>query len=326
MMKKTLIAVAALAATSAFAQVTITGGYAFGLKTATTGGATAGAADSISGGLGIDTAEVKFAASEDLGGGMKVDVSMGLNNIARVATVGGVDSSFGLTTSMGKLTYSLAEGADFISRTLGQSGGVGLDGKVFSSLAPATDSLSFDTMAGPVALGFDYAESDAALGSGAEGASSVTKQRGVQVRVGYSSGPLKTTVRYAMYDSKGANTDANNRVRLGVAYDFGVAYAGAAYSRLAQTVGTRTDMGVSVSVPLGALTVGANWGSRNRDNAGGIVAADGTSIGYGLNASYALSKRTSVSLTTASWTANTATAAPSVNKSSETALLLAHSF
>ncbi len=93
-MKKTLIAVAALAATSAFAQVTITGGYAFGLKNTVTGATTAAGSDRTAAGLGIDTAEVKFGASEDLGGGMKVDVSMGLNNIQRGATVGGVDSSF----------------------------------------------------------------------------------------------------------------------------------------------------------------------------------------------------------------------------------------
>jgi hypothetical protein len=327
MMKKTLIAVAALAATSAFAQVTITGGYAFGLKTTTTGAAAAGGSDSTSAGLGIDTAEVKFGATEDLGGGMKVAVSMGLNNLARRATVGGVDSSFALTTPVGVMTYSLAEGSDFISRSVGQSGGQGMDGKVLSSLAPAGDGLSFDTMAGPVALGFDYGETaDGTLGQGAEGTAAQTAQRQYQVRVGYNVGALKTTFRYAFYDSKSDAIDANNRVRLAAGYDFGVAYVGAAYSRLAYTVGTRTDTGVSVSVPLGALTVGANWASRQRDNAQGRAVADGTSNGYGLNASYALSKRTAVGLNYANWTANTATAAPSANKTSEASVLLSHSF
>ena len=66
-MKKTLVALAALAATGAFAQVTITGNLAMGYAVATN---VANGGGDVSG-LGVDTSEIDFAATEDLGGGVK---------------------------------------------------------------------------------------------------------------------------------------------------------------------------------------------------------------------------------------------------------------
>jgi predicted porin len=72
-MKKTLVALAVLAASGAsFAQATITGTYAFGYASTTGGGVAA------SSGLGTDTADINFAASENLGGGMTASAKMGI--------------------------------------------------------------------------------------------------------------------------------------------------------------------------------------------------------------------------------------------------------
>ena len=64
-MKKTLVALAALAATGAFAQVTMTGEFAYVFQQSTNG---TGAQKS---GQSVDTSEIYWDAKEDLGGGMR---------------------------------------------------------------------------------------------------------------------------------------------------------------------------------------------------------------------------------------------------------------
>ena len=319
-MKKTLVALAVLAASGAsFAQATVTGTYAAGYRMShdKTG------ADAS--GLGIDSSNVTFTATEDLGGGTVVKAYYGLDAINRAGAKGG-NSGMSIAGSFGKLEYSLDEGSEFVTRGGGQAGGVSFDGKVTSSLSPAGDGVTYSyPLTSAVTLAVDYSESGAveqALGAGSQGDGAITGQRQYQARVAYVAGPVNVTARYATYDSKGTNAMQDNRVRLAGSYDLGVAKIGAAYSRLAYVVGTRTDTGLTVNVPLGALTVGASYANRNWDNAKGSMAADGNANGYSFAATYALSKRTSVIATYARWN----NAAADAEKSSETNLLLAHSF
>lgn len=316
-MKKTLVALAVLAASGAsFAQVTLTGGYAWGFR------ATNDATGSRASGLGIDTAGLKFAASEDLGGGMKMDVYLSIDKTTRAAITGG-NSGADLTTNFGKFSYNMDEGSEFVTRAGGQAGGVAFDGKVTSSLAPATDNFTYTAPAfGPVTVAFDFTEADQALGTGSAGVATVTGQRQYQVRGAYVAGPLNVTARYAFYDAKDGNGQQNNRIRLAGSYDLGMAKIGAGYSRLAYGAGTRTDTAATLNVPLGATTVGASWANRNWDNAKGVTTTDGNSTGFGLSATYALSKRTSLVANYARWNALPGDA----EKSTETNLLLSHSF
>ena len=325
-MKKTLVALAVLAASGAsFAQVTITGTYAAGYRASHIGATNADA-----GGLGIDSSSLNFAAGEDLGGGSKIAVYYGLDAANRSGAKGG-NSGVDLTTGYGKFSYSLDEGSEFVTRAAGQAGGVSFDGKVTSSLSPAGDNFTYTAPAfGAVTLAFDYSESGAAeqaLGAGSAGDGAITGQRQYQFRAAYAAGPLNATARYATYDSKTGATMQDNRVRLAVSYDLGAAKVGAGYSRLAYGTGTRTDTAVTLNVPLGATTVGASFANRNKDNIGNVTTGDGNASGYGLTASYAMSKRTSLNLSYANWTqANGGAVAPDANKSTETNLLLAHSF
>ncbi len=72
-MKKTLVALAALAATASFAQVTLSGRIALAVSTYSANGATAGAAsDAASRTMVADnSSRLKFAVNEDLGGGLR---------------------------------------------------------------------------------------------------------------------------------------------------------------------------------------------------------------------------------------------------------------
>ena len=70
-MKKTLVALAVLAASGAsFAQVSLSGEFAYGYS------ATTDAAGLKKSGGGLDTAQLVFSAKEDLGGGTSVAVTM----------------------------------------------------------------------------------------------------------------------------------------------------------------------------------------------------------------------------------------------------------
>ena len=83
---------------------------------------------------------------------------------------------------------------------------------------------------------------------------------------------------------------------------------------------TTTDMLLGVSVPMGALTLGANWAQRELSDQ--VTSVDnGSYNGYGLKASYALSKRTALSADYANWSGTV-----NGNKQSQYNVLLSHSF
>jgi len=72
-MKKTLVALAALAATASFAQVTLSGRIAMGVSTYSANGSTVGAAADAGSRTKVDeySSRLRFAVNEDLGGGMR---------------------------------------------------------------------------------------------------------------------------------------------------------------------------------------------------------------------------------------------------------------
>jgi predicted porin len=86
--------------------------------------------------------------------------------------------------------------------------------------------------------------------------------------------------------------------------------------------GTRQDTFLAVGVPLGALTLGADWGSRVHNDTAAAGSAEGTRTGLGLKAEYALSKRTSLIASYARWDA----AVGQATANTETNLLVSHSF
>lgn len=301
-MKKTLVAFAVLAASGAsFAQVTITGAVAFGY-TATTNAS----GDALSG-MGIDDSSITIKAADDMGGGFKSNVSMVIASMNRSGITGG-DLAYSLTTPVGVLTYSLAEGSDFMSRGVGGVGGVDMAGKVFSGLGGgSTDALSFDMpLTSTISLGLDSVEGDQAEGTGAAGSqlllASTAYQRGSQVRLGYAEGKFKATLRYAAFDSFATSGNNTNRVRLAGQYDFGFVKVGAASSILSYyPTGVRSDSLVSASIPVTpAVTFGLNWANRNWNSVPTSTAPlstakpDGNSSGYGLVVGYSMSKNTSL--------------------------------
>ena len=95
-----------------------------------------------------------------------------------------------------------------------------------------------------------------------------------------------------------ASYGVDSRTRISVGYDLGVAKVGygyqtKSYNTAGQKDNVQTTMGVSI--PMGAITVGAVASSNKTDGA----TTKNTGTEYG--ASYALSKRTSVAIAAQSW-------------------------
>lgn len=341
-MKKTLIALAVLAASGAsFAQVTITGNYTAGYRVSSGVGATTTSAGADQSGLGNDTSLVTFTAKEDLGGGMEAGAKMAIDGLTRSGVSGG-DSGMYISGGFGKIALDLGRGSDYLSGGTAGVGGVGLDDKVFSRL-DASDSISYTS---PTFSGFSFGLSHAenatsrateasnplGLGVGSAGTPvAQTYQRSTGLTLGYAAGPLAVNGNYTMWDQQGhgnaavaagfAPDNAKSRVSIRGAYDFGVAKLGAGYRTTQFQLGTRNDSFLAVGVPLGSLTVGADWGQRTQSDRN-TATDNGTRTGFGLKAEYALSKRTSVVASYARWDAVVGANAAST----ETNLLLSHSF
>lgn len=342
-MKKTLVALAALAATGAFAQVTITGDLVMGYTSYTKGGATA----IDTSGFGVDTSKITFKTSEDLGGGMKLDASMSMDGLDRSAAsdAGGVpkgkDATLKLTTGYGALTLGSIKVKDMSSGIAA----VGASFYQFDKLEPVGDDTLFYTRpsrdfamfevpVGPVTLSIAQYEPKAdGLGIGAAGSKT---QRIVAYAAAYKDGPVAANVQFASFDNRDTTqATVKDQTRLEGAYDLGMVKVGLGYqvTNSDGTLGAKdTQTLIGLSAPFGALKVGVNFGNRQTSDFTAAT-SNGTRTGYILGADYALSKRTSIIGNYARWDAGSkkdvgaqTNAVGLANASSTFALLLSHKF
>jgi len=303
MMKKTLVALAAVAATGGvFAQATMTGFLAYGYRaTNTSAGATAS-------GMGVDTASLDFAVGETIEGIGKVSGAMGVSLKNKDQAAYARNSEIKLDMgAMGTVkmynVYSAsglggvaAGGANqYCTFTYGDcASGIGM----FSTYG-YDDGLSYSL---PVASGLtvsvthvEPSTSAASTGLGAGAAAYTEAQRHNTYALAYKSGDLNLTAGYRTYDEANeATSNSNYRHRASFSYDLKVAQIGAGYEQTTTTYGaTTTDslMSLVLPIPSSPLTLSAQFG--NRTKAGNASAAsDTTYSGTIYNAVYTLSKRT----------------------------------
>ncbi len=302
-MKKTLIALAVLAASGAsFAQssVALTGTFGAGYQSYENGAVAAGTANTS--GIGapgaaavaaasnkgispVTDASIKFTVTEDLGGGLKATAAgqFAMNN-SRGGNLTKEDSSVVLAGGFGTVAFLSTRTSD-----------TAIAANVFASWLPrvsfydtvssraATDILSYTTPAILPGLTFGLAQAEVT-----EGAVTSTQKANI-ISADYVSGPL--TVKFAQKrtneltsaqitaNAKKTNAEAAVIYDLGVA-KFGVGYDGATTGGTAYTSKAMTSYGVSV--PMGAVTLGVNGAKRGERNF------------YDAGVNYDLSKRTSV--------------------------------
>jgi len=307
-MKKTLIAMAAAAtlATSgaAFAQATITGYMSGGYMFTTTGGA----ASVSAGGVGGDTTDVYITALEDIGGGLKAGGSMSMGGLQRAATsVTGGNFAVFVQNGMGKLTIASAKSGDYVSSGLASSGVNYYDYGDMGNFGARSfrDSITLEVpMSSSLTVAVAHQEPGNAGGfAGAGGEGAAIGQRLNVINVSYAEGPIKLNTQYISADNQTANspTSSANTFRLSGNYNLGVATVGAGIQQGTSTSNSTTrNMGASVSVPMGSLTLGAMIGSRATENFT-TTALNGTLASYSVSANYALSKRTGILAQYSSW-------------------------
>ena len=274
---------------AASAQVSITGNLGYGWETKSQGNGPS------TKGLKVTDGNVKFSATEDLGGGMSVATAMDIQSRGRVTGIDGRDASITLVTGAGGFTLGAVEAGNGIIG-LGGAGAptIGLDGNAVSN-ADATqnkgvlDSASNVNIAQyslPVGNGFGISIAridDTATGEGAN-----------------PGNVYGATYAMAGFNAKVDVTKAQllNRTRLSASYDLGSAVIGAGYQTRKSTTaglatgafesGTNKQTIIGVAMPVGALTVGLNYATNKNSTEG--VSNKGTDIGV----SYALSKRTAL--------------------------------
>ena len=318
-MKKTLIALAALAAfgtASAQSTVTISGNLAAGFAGDTTSTGTK------TGGYGFDTTNITLSVVEDLGGGLTAYGSMSIENFQEDVPTNGNGVTLGLRGAFGSVAFSSAEGSDFLP----------VDGLTNSSNGTDADRITYTT---PTISGFTFALShqdaiDAstvvnstptALGSlhpaeidaDARGTSSA-----LTGSVNYTVGPISIDAIHA--DFSGSTIASRTGVR--AAYDFGIAKItdGTLKEKQVASGGDVTESGLTVAAPIGPVTASYSYATSK-------TGTSETKKGTALTVSYALSKRSSIALYSEEHdTRGTAALSSQVSKTKEYSLLLKHSF
>jgi len=312
-MKKTLVALAVLAASGAsFAQVSLTGGIIMGYAQG------ADKNGNTTSGLGVDTASLDFAVSEDLGGGMKLTAHQGFDTVRRGSVIGG-DTGMSIGTSAYTFALDSYLSPDTVGAGFGNVGGApinGWDGRVTSprsvvDRAQLTIPLT-STFAVIVSHNEVSANGSAELGLGVGAQGSVATQRANAITGLYRAGKLNAALTLANWDAQ--TIQFKNRVIASANYDFGVAKIGAGVDyETYNNSGTRNDALVSVGFPIGAVTLGAQWVQRQYNGTNGtgsasptptitsVGSADATYTGSSFSASYALSKTSAVSAQYQTW-------------------------
>lgn len=299
-MKKTLVAVAALAiAGGAFAQssVAVSGKFGFAYTNSKTG---AGVKAS---GFGVTDGNVTFAASEDLGGGLKAGVSMdvrvrGRGPAAASGVVDGRDAYVYLSGGFGEIKGGAVDAQYQTLIDLAHPlYGIGLDScnTKFNCGDAYVDMLQYTT---PSMSGFTASVMLAdANGAGGQQSTAATRDS-VQLGLAYSNGPLNAGFEYTSFGANASVGLSKSRYRLSGNYSLGVATIGAGFASEKYAAFTQKEYALGVSAPLGPVTVGLNWVSAKSNGT--------TESGWEAVANYDLSKRTAVQVAYMSEDANLA--------------------
>jgi hypothetical protein len=258
-MKKTLIALAALGVVgAASAQVSISGGVGVAVQTSVDGDGS----DNTNAHFHLTNADIYFAASEDLGGGLMVNAGVGFSNEGtRGGSMGIENTTLSISGGFGKLAYSN------VLSTRAKMGSASLETDLTDYLGGYLNAtiVQYDAPAiGGWTPFINWATASAATAATGDLAASGSPNIGI-------SGTIGGAKIYIENDTG----DAADGWDLRVNYDMGgVGLAARTTKDKYQEFG--------VSMPMGALTVSVNTVSQN-DN-------KGSSLGI----SYAMSKQTAL--------------------------------
>jgi predicted porin len=311
-MKKTLIALAVVAASgAAFAQssVTLSGVYSVSYQkdlTSSVGNSSyapnaagvtandAASAAAVGKGFAVTDANLKLAAVEDLGGGLKASFDYTLETGAQRGTaVTRADSGIALSGGFGAVAVRNTRSSDLIA-SIGSAAISLPDGLYDSSNIVKRGAIDAVTYTLPAMSGVT-ASLTFSEAAGKDGNISLptTDKSAYTLGLVYANGPLVVGAALKSMNSPAATTKSSN-YELMASYDLGVAKIAYAFDGKSETTSTYADdaQGISVTVPVGAVSLGANYFKRGTNKV--------TEVG----ATYAFSKRTSLSVASGKQTAD----------------------
>ena len=268
------------------AQVTISGNVTARHDTTQT------TASNKASGFLIGDAQVNFAATEDLGGGLKATARFTidgatsdggtkppLSTAEQTGTINRDCVDLSLAGGFGSVTFSSRDssdylGVDLITDDLKGSGTFTYNGGV-------QDRVTYTS---PTISGVRFT---ATMQDGDVGTAATHTQRTNVFEIDYAAGPLTANIGMLNAD-KSTHTGTDGFTRFKVGYNLGVAAVSFGQINAKDAAGVKdTATAISVSVPMGALTLAA---SQATIKDGPAAKRDGTAI----SATYALSKRTSL--------------------------------
>jgi hypothetical protein len=279
--------------TGAMAQVTMSGAISWGFDGDTS------ALGVTTNGYGTNTAKIAFSAAEDLGGGLKLNGSMFIDNLVEGSTASGGNVVLGLTGGFGSIQMSSAETGDFLP----------IDGLTANSNGTDADRISYTlpTLVPGLTLNITTQDGIEVISGDTRGESATA------YAANYTTGPMSFDVVYADF----ATASVDNRTGFKATYDLGMAKV--SYGQLNHNVVAAnsdvTETGFTVSTSVANFALALN---RSTSKTGTLAKRTGNSF----SASYPLSKRTSISYYTESYLA----AIGDVSNKKESSLLLNHTF
>lgn len=324
-MKKTLIALAVLAASGAsFAQVTLSGNVGFGFEKSAS--QTASNANAGSGMTTVD-GTINFTAKEDLGGGMSVIASTEVQLRGRSDAVPSTTSVNGnafrprnatlaMITPVGVISMGSIESPSGFFRTTSytDSWNTGFDNA--NGPWDGKANIDFVRYLVPVSalpglqLSAWYTEVGTGVGNAWPSGIS-TKITAPVLMANYAAGPITAYADYTVFSAQkvaGAPAalspilDGLNRYRIGADYNFGIAKVSLGYQTRDHDLADQYAFGLTV--PLGATTLNLTYGSRDSQKAAAKygVAADVERTATGLQVRYNFSKTTFAEVAYATYT------------------------
>ncbi len=298
-MKKTLVAVAAMAATAAFAQSSVT---LYGVADAYFGGEKGAAQvrDTVVNSGGLSESRVGISIKEDLGAdlsafavverGINLDKGTLAGNRKAVVGLGGSFGAVSLGQQRTPLHNAIEGLIDNQANSAFSAVGAALDGDATGAnyAIAYTDSIRYDS---PNFEGFSGAIQ---VGLNENKTATTSAGRGVSLNLGYDNGPLAVGFAH-QNDKANGSVSANKTNAVGASYDFGVVKANLGFIQEqigGASVKDRT-YNIGASVPFDAFTLVAQFANRKESGNG---KADGNARSLGLEGRYALSKRTTTYL------------------------------
>jgi hypothetical protein len=315
---------AAFGTASAQSTVALTGAYGFGHESVSSQATNSTGAKTRTSGLRNMTGNVKFVATEDLGGGLKATASIqfgvtgrgfdlvstptsGLNaNSVTTGTASRVlqeDASITISGGFGSITAGAIEATNGIVGL----GGAGAPVRGFhnsynsaaGSLLAGAGNVDLLQYTSPTMSGFTArVQVIDGIGNPGQGGSDATAltTKASAFGVRYAAGPLTADVDSTAFKvNAAATTNTKDRTRVSAQYDFGMVRVGLGQENRKTFAGVKTKESImGVTVPMGAWTFGATTAASRVD---GSAKASGSEFGI----KYDLSKRTSLNALTGSF-------------------------